>query len=115
MGSSTILVYADVVAVVEVEELVEIILDQNWHKECEIIPNYMPQFPNPETKPIVVVKYPNSHEDTFLRYSTGPLGGYFWDVYGDDLHSVEVAIIALSRAPIPLNYRKAEYPLKFKL
>ena len=89
-----------------VEELVEIILDQNWHKECEIIPNYMP---------IVVVKYPNSHEDTFLRYSTGPLGGYFWDVYGDDLHSVEVAIIALSRAPIPLNYRKAEYPLKFKL
>jgi hypothetical protein len=98
-----------------VEKLIEILLPQKWQKECEIIPDYMPPFPGPETKPKVVVRYPNPHEDTFLRYLESPLYEYFWDIYGDDLFSVEVAIIALSRAPIPLNYRKAEYPIKFKL
>jgi len=97
------------------EKLIKLLLDQEWHEKCEIVPDYMPPFPSPETKPIVVVKYPNPHKDTFLRYSVGPLQGYFWDIYGDDMHSVEIAIVALSRAPIPLNYRKAEYPLKLKL
>jgi len=97
------------------EKLVDLLLDQNWHKECEIIPDYMPPYPNSNTKPIVVVKYPNKHEGVFLRYSNWPIQSLFWDVYGEDMHSIEVAILALSKAPIPLNYRKAEYPLKFKI
>ena len=41
------------------EKLLTLILDQNWHKECEIIPDYMPKYPDKDTQPIVVVKYPN--------------------------------------------------------
>jgi hypothetical protein len=89
-------------------ELVKILLDQTWHKECEIIPNYLPPHSTKDTRPAVVVKFPNKHEATFLRYSCGPKQGFIWDTYGDDMLSVELAIIALSQAPVPLNYRKAE-------
>jgi len=99
-----------------IKKLIELLLDQRWHKECEIIPDYMPPYPNADTKPTVVVKYPNKHKGTFLRYSCGPKQGFFWDTYGDNMMSVELAIIALSKAPIPLNYRKAESAqIKFTL
>jgi len=97
------------------ENLIELILNQPWHKECEIIPNYMPPYPNKDTRPSTVVVYKNDHSDVFLRYSKGPRQGFSWDIYGDDMHSVELAIIALSTAPLPMNYRKAEYPAVYKL
>jgi hypothetical protein len=102
------------IPVFDSQVLVKHILDQQWHMECEIIPNYLPRNPDKDTKPMVVVKYSNEHADTFLRYSQGPKQGFFWDYYGDDMLSVELAIIALSRAPVPWNYRKAEYPVTFK-
>ena len=79
------------------EELIKLILDQQWHLNCEIISNYMPPYPDKDTKPTVVVRYKNS----FLRYSAGPKQGFFWDCYGADMLTVELAIIALSQAPIP--------------
>lgn len=86
---------------VNAEKLVDLLLDQPWHKGCEIINGYMPPYPRPETQPTVVVRC--AAMGAFLRYSHGPLQEYFWDIYGDDMHSVEIAILALSRAPAPRN------------
>lgn len=97
---------------VDTNKLIELILDQNWHKECEIIQNHKYR-DGSEAK--VLIKYPNEHQDVFLRYSQGPKQGYFWDIYGADFMKVELAILALSKAPIPMNYRKSEYPIKFNL
>lgn len=80
--------------------LTECLLDRPWHKRCEIIPDYMPPFPSPGTKPTVQVRYDHS---LMLRYSRGPIQGYFWDIYGDDMLTVEIAIVALSRAPSPIH------------
>jgi hypothetical protein len=96
-------------------ELIKLLLNQRWHSECQIIHDYMPPHPGKNTRPTVVVMYPNVYENTFLRYSCGPDQGFFWDVYGDDMLSVEIAIVALSKAPIPLNYRRAEYPIRFPI
>lgn len=86
------------------ERLVDLLLDQPWHKNCEIIPNYMPPYPTKDTKPTVQVCCRNNPEHpAFLRYSRSPKQGFFWDVYGDDMQSAELAVIALSRAPAPVN------------
>lgn len=94
--------------------LLEILFSQNWQRECEIIPDYKARFDD-SNKTRVVVKYPNEFEDVFLRYSAGPQQGYFWDVYGDDMLSVELAIYALHMAPVPLNYKKLETHIKFTI
>lgn len=85
---------------------VDLLLNQNWHRECVFEKKDDGQ---------ILVKYPNEHHDCYLRYSRGPLQGFFWDVYGEDMQEIELAIIALSKAPVPLNYRKAEYPVTIEL
>ena len=86
-----------------VERLLETMLDHEygnvniWMHEAEIIPNYMPPYPHKDTKPKVVVKWRNS----FLRYSKGPRQGYMWDIYGDDMHTSELALLALLQSPVP--------------
>lgn len=52
----------------------------------------------------------------FLRYSCGPKQGFFWDIYGDDMHSVELAIIALSNAPYPRSVEPmvVKFPIRPK-
>jgi len=79
------------------ENLVGNLLDQWWHKDCEIIPDYMPPYPSKDTRPRVIVKY----KSNFLRLSAGPSQRPFWDIYGDDMQTVEWAIILLSQAPTP--------------
>jgi hypothetical protein len=37
----------------------------------------------------------------FLRYSQGPHQCHFWDVYGEDYQSPELALLALLQAPAP--------------
>jgi hypothetical protein len=96
------------------EKLIELLLDQKWQRECVIIPDYMPPYPHADTRPSVVVKYPNEFEDVFLRYSQGPHQGYFWDIFGDDLMTIELAIFALHKAPIPANYKKRETSIVVK-
>lgn len=77
--------------------------DKSWVDHCEIIPAYMPPFPRGDTKPIVAIRYNGGgfEQPPFLRYSRGPLQGYFWDIYGEDFQDVALATIALSRAPQP--------------
>jgi len=91
--------------------LVGLLLDQFWHYECEIIPDYMPPYPRRDTVPSCVLRHPKT--DSFLCYSRGPQQGFYWDVGGDDLHTVELAILALAQAPTPLfkPYVKFEFPL----
>ena len=82
---------------VDVRKLVNLMLTQLWQHECEIITDYMPPYPRPDTQPTCVIRY----GERFLRYSNGPLQGFFWDVYGDDFHSRELALIALAHCPTP--------------
>jgi len=100
---------------IDVEKLVKYLLNQSWHAECKIIPDYMPPYPSKGTRPTVVVMFPNQFENVFLRYSCGPAQGFFWDIYGDDMQCVELAILALSQAPVPLNFRRLESHVEFKI
>lgn len=94
------------------QKLVNIMLQYNWQHECQIITDYMPPFPGKDTRPTCVIMFeyldvkPDAHRTTrftFLRYSHGPLQGYFWDVYGDHFNSPELALWALSQAPPPVR------------
>lgn len=68
---------------------------------CEIIPNYIPPFAK-DTQPSVVVKC----GEWFLRYSKGPVQGFFWDLYGDDMLTVGFAFRAMIEAPPPPDKMK---------
>ena len=83
-------------------KLVNLLLTSHWMHECKIIPAYMPPYPSADTRPTCQIHYVyKDGSDTGLRYSKGPLQGFFWDIYGDDFHSPEVALVALSQAPPP--------------
>jgi hypothetical protein len=68
-----------------------------WRKFAVIMPKYMPAYPDENTKPKCVVKF----GDSFLRYSHGPVQGFFWDFYGGDMQSPAIALMALMEAPVP--------------
>lgn len=94
------------------ERLVEYLLGENWHSDCEILSDYMPPYPREDTKPTVQIRHNNgSKHPAFLRYSKGPKQGFFWDTYGDDFQNIELAIIALSNAPTP----RSVAPLTFTI
>lgn len=83
-------------------KLINVLLTHHWMHECRIIPDYMPPFPSADTRPTCQIHYVyKDGSDTGLRYSKGPLQGFFWDIYGDDFHSPELALVALSQAPPP--------------
>jgi hypothetical protein len=84
------------------DKLIRVLLDQHWMHECKIVQAYMPPRPDPGTRPTCQVHYhyPDGTHSC-LRYSKGPLQGYFWDFYGEDFHSPELALIAITRAPAP--------------
>jgi hypothetical protein len=89
---------------VDAGELLRILLDEPWHARCEIIPDYMPPFPGKDTRPTIQVRYNDGTEyPPFLRYSHGPKQGFFWDMYGDHMHTIELAVLALHQAPAPRN------------
>ena len=90
----------------DMDKLVRLLLTEHWMHECEIIPQYMPPFPRDDTRPTCQLRCANEGGAAwFLRYSNGPLQGYFWDVYGDDMHSPELALLAISRSPPPPGVR----------
>lgn len=92
-------------ALFNMDRLVQTLLDNDagcricWRNDCEIIPAYMPRFPDKATRPRVVVRY--IPRDSFLRHSAGPRQGHFWDCYGDDYLTPELALLALMEAPKP--------------
>ena len=85
----------------DAQKLVNYLLTQLWQHECQIIPDFMPNFPREDTKPTCVIRHVTGESHEFLRYSNGPLQGFFWDIYGDDFHSPELALVALSQCPPP--------------
>lgn len=97
------------VAALNAATLADLLLGEAWKGACEIIPDYMPPHPTPTTQPRVVVrigiKGRGEHQEeesySYLRHSAGPKQGFFWDIYGDDMQSVELAVLALSQAPAP--------------
>jgi hypothetical protein len=87
---------------IDMEFLIDSILDQVWHRRVEIVPDYMPPFPSDDTKPKCIVRYKTeSGNYTYLRYGRGPLPDYFWDLYGDDFHQPECALLCIAKAPAP--------------
>lgn len=89
---------------IDAARLVALLLDEPWHAQCEIIPDYMPPSPRLDTRPSVQVRFNDGTEHPpFLRYSRGPKQGYFWDIYGEDMQTIELAVFALSQAPAPRN------------
>jgi len=64
---------------VDLNKLVNLFLPQQWQKRCEIIPDYVAPFAKEGTKPGVHVRYSilNKKYPSFLRYSNGPLQGFF--------------------------------------
>lgn len=88
---------------VDTGNLVKYLLGEPWHRDCTVIPDYMPPYPGEKTRPTLQVRFSFGPGDdsVFLRYSHGPKQGFFWDVYGDDFKSAELALLALSRAPTP--------------
>lgn len=91
-------------SVFDLDKLVHSLCSETWMRHCRVIPNYMPPYPNEHTRPTVVVQWRNPEDESktqFLRHSAGPLQGTFWDMYGDDFHSPELAIVMLSRSHPP--------------
>jgi hypothetical protein len=102
----------------KVHDLIRLILRSDahlepWRESCEIIPDYMPPYPQKDTQPRVVVAFQAKgwDEPSFLRYSKGPAQGFFWDIYGDDMQTVELALVAISQAPAP----RCVDPIKIQL
>lgn len=81
---------------ISIDKLLEYMLDQKWHKECEIFVDGQK----------IKIKHTNEDRTSFLRYSAGPKQGFFWDIYGENFQSFELAIIALSEAPLPYSFRR---------
>lgn len=63
--------------------------------EAAIIDGYVPPFAREGHKPMVCIV----SGEWWLRYSKGPQTGTFWDAYGDDFHTVELARTELAKAP----------------
>lgn len=93
-----------------VERLLAVLFDDMagnvnvWRQTATIILAYMPPYPTKDTRPRCVVECNGS----FLRHSAGPRQRHFWDLYGDDYISPELALVGLLEAPIPPSLIKAE-------
>lgn len=81
-----------------------------WRKHAEIVVGWMPPNPRADAKPKCVVRY----QESFLRYSKGPRQGFSWDLYGDDLLTAELALVALLQAPPPPGIFKREEWLSWR-
>ena len=69
----------------------------DWRRFATIEPVYVP-YPEPNVRPKCVVRFGTKD---FLRHSAGPRQHHFWDMYGDDYLSPELALLALVQAPPP--------------
>ena len=86
---------------VNLDVLLSVLLPFAWQRECSVVVGYMPLFPGKNTRPSVVVRWESGERSLFLRHSMGPRQGFFWDIYGDDMMTAELPLVALSKAPDP--------------
>src|SRR5665213_3513509 len=86
-----------------VERMIATMLDTSfgnvnaWWPLAEIVIDWMPPFPQKDTSPKMCIVKCKNH---YLRHSKGPSQGHSWDSYPDDYQTAELALIALSQAPI---------------
>jgi hypothetical protein len=82
-----------------------------WKGNIDIIPEWWPNYPPENYRPIVAVgikrKYlrtddPEPESYSYLRHSRGPHQCFFWGVYPDDMQSVGIAILAIQQASLPV-------------
>lgn len=97
----------------DMERLLKVLLRDEgpqlwWRHECEILPAYRAPFAPPNSRTEVRVRHVPS--GAFLRHSAGPRQGHFWDCYGDDYLSPELALLALTEAPPPFWYQREPAP-----
>lgn len=76
-----------------------------WQKTVVIITDYMPPFPRADTRPRTVVSWRGANTTWFLRWSHGPVQGYFWDAYGDDFLNLTLAMRAILFCDEPPSWR----------
>lgn len=81
---------------VEPSRLLKLLLPYQWQHNCEIIPDYRP-FSYKNSRTMVLIRASNRE----LCYSRGPRGGFIWGNYGDDFKTIELALLALSKASPP--------------
>lgn len=63
-----------------------------WIRDCNIFK---------DDKNNMIVSHDSKDGVCYLRFSKGPHQHYFWDCHGDNFLTPELALIALSKAPIP--------------
>ncbi len=91
-----------IVEVIDIGKMIDYLIEEPWHKDCVIITDYVAPHAKKGARPELRVRFNGFDDhDVFLRYSRGPKQGFFWDCYGEDFKSVELAILALSQAPSP--------------
>jgi hypothetical protein len=103
------------IALISLKKLLNLLLDTRinpWLAECEIIPDYLPPYATEDIKPSVAIRYNGFETDhpPCLRYSKGPSQGFYWDLCGEDFLTIELAILALSKAPAPRGCCPIEVP-----
>ena len=81
---------------VDIIHLLEYLVPFKWQRECKIFQRETKN--TPRGYKWVVMHVPTK---LFLRHSGGPLTGIFWDIYGDDFLSKELALVELSKAHDP--------------
>lgn len=111
---------------VNTKRLIELLHNQEWHKDVEIIPDYISKGDkkkeNPKQYAYVAVQYNDGSEHppclrimpqggTFTSPNSRILNGFFWDIYGSPFGSVEEAIIAIAKAPKPYNVASQTFKL----
>lgn len=86
----------------DMRKLVNHLLTQHWMHEC-VIELRKAKARDERDRWIIGYTNPERIEDgpSYLRYSKGPGTGTFWDTYGDDFHSPELALVELSKAYPP--------------
>jgi hypothetical protein len=97
------------------EDLKRYLIGQPWHQHCEFIPAYVAPRAPAGTRSYFAVRYNDGTEyPPMLRHSAGPLQGFFWDIYGDDMQNMALAILALSQAPYPRNVGPITFTLPIR-
>lgn len=79
-----------------------------WWSLADILPAYKAPHAQEGTRPKCVVRVRTTTGGAlytaYLRHSAGPRQGHFWDMYGDDYLSPELALMALLQAPTPPGF-----------
>lgn len=81
-----------------------------WQDNCEIRPNKNDTISVFHVKTESFLRFESNHFSIRSEMSTS--GDYFWDLYGTEFDSIELAKQALNKASEPLNKLFIEYKIK---